>query len=56
MDKLENEDRILLRRMMTDRIDYVIIISSNPKIAQFAWKIGAFHFMDFPFTLTTLKY
>lgn len=55
LDKIELQDRILLRRMFTDHIDYIIIISSNPKLAQFAWKIGAFHFMEFPFTQMQLK-
>lgn len=55
MNKLDNEDRILLRRMLSERFDYIAIISSNPKVAQFAWKVGAFHFMEFPFTIAQLK-
>lgn len=55
MNKLDNEDRILLRRMLSERFDYIVIISSNPKVAQFAWKVGAFHFMEFPFTIAQLK-
>ncbi|MBK8389005.1 MAG: LytTR family transcriptional regulator DNA-binding domain-containing protein [Saprospiraceae bacterium] len=55
IEKLELAERILLRKMISEYTDYIVIISSDPKIAQFAWKVGAFHFMEFPFTIAQLK-
>lgn len=55
LNKLETKERILLRRMMSEKIDYIVIVSSDPTIAQFAWKIGIFYFIEFPFTIGQLK-
>lgn len=55
LNKLETEDRIHLRRMMSEKVDFIVIVSSDPAIAQFAWKTGVFHFLEFPFTISQLK-
>lgn len=55
IEKLDVTERIQLRKMITEGVDSIVIISSLPKIAQFSWKIGAFHFLEFPFTIAQLK-
>jgi DNA-binding LytR/AlgR family response regulator len=55
LNKFDYGERILLRRMITEGVEHIVIVSSNPKLAQFAWKTGAFHFMEFPFTISQLK-
>ncbi len=45
---LNLQERIALRRLVAEKTQ-IIIVSSLPEVAVFAWKIGVFHFIEYPF-------
>lgn len=51
---LDSENRLLLRQTINDGNPRVIIISTSENVASFAWKVGAFHYLEFPFTAEQL--
>ncbi|MCZ2101581.1 MAG: LytTR family transcriptional regulator [Chitinophagales bacterium] len=46
---LSLQERIILRRLMSERI-HIVIVSSLQEAAIFGWKIGAFYYLEYPFS------
>jgi DNA-binding LytR/AlgR family response regulator len=53
---LTSQERLLLRQTINRNPDSsIIVLSENPLVAKFSWKINAFHFLDYPLKESELK-
>ncbi len=56
IENLDMNERLILRKMINEGVQHIIMVSSTgSSMSSFAWKIGVFHYIEFPFTSAQLK-